>query len=98
VRFLAPAECFIDIARDENKRWHCKTVRAPVANPAAELGADKIIELGVPLGILGVDKADEVRFFVSLSDKAHELERFPASGFVAVAVDPWGLDQQEWMV
>jgi len=98
VRFLAPAECFIDIARDENRRWHCNTVRASVANPATELGADKIIELGVPLESLGVHKADEVRFFVSVSEKDHELERFPTSGFVAVAVDPWGLDQQEWMV
>jgi len=98
VRFLAPLECCIEIARDEQKHWHCKIVRASVPDLAVELGADKIIELGVPLKALGVSKPDEVRFFISLSEKNHELERFPTSGFLAVAVDPWGLDQQEWMV
>jgi hypothetical protein len=31
-------------------------------------------------------------------DNGREVERFPAYGFLSVHADPWGLDEQEWIV
>ncbi|HYK91687.1 MAG TPA: glycoside hydrolase family 57 protein, partial [Acidobacteriota bacterium] len=58
VRFLAPTEYFIDLTRDEHRRWHCTTVRALSPDFTTEMGADKIIELGMPLQALGISKPD----------------------------------------
>ncbi len=98
IRFLSPVEYFVELQRDEQKQWHCRTVRSTVPDLASELAVDRIIELGIPLKALGIQGPDEVEFFILLSDMGRELERFPASGFLTVPVDPWGLDQEDWMV
>ncbi len=98
VGFLAPVECCLDITRNEHGNWHCTAAGRPGQDQGVEMGADKVVELGVPLQMLGIGKPEEVRLFVALYEKNHELERFPTSGVLTMAVDPWGLDQREWMV
>ena len=78
--------------------WCCRTIDWPGSSLAPHFAAKKIIEIGLPLEALGVEKPREVTFFISVLDNDRETERFPSSGFLAVPTDPWGLDQREWIV
>ncbi len=64
----------------------------------AEVGAGKILDLAIPLAALGIHKPQETQLFISVLEAGRELERFPSIGFLSVIVDPWHLDNQEWMV
>ncbi len=98
VRLLAPIECSIDLTRNELGSWNCSATSAAGSNPNVEMCVDKVVELGVPLQTLGISKPEEIGLFVALLEEDREVERFPAGGSLVVLVDPWGLDQQEWMV
>jgi alpha-amylase/alpha-mannosidase (GH57 family) len=98
IRFLAPVEFAMDITCGDHGHWHCKTATTRVPEPDLRFAADKVMEIGIPLDALGIRKPEEARFFALLIERNHELERFPDNGFLAVPVDPWGLDQREWMV
>jgi hypothetical protein len=78
--------------------WRCALSGSQGAEQQPSVAGGKILEIGIPLKALGLQEADEVRFFVVLSDQDRELERFPSTGFLVVPVDPWELDQQEWIV
>jgi alpha-amylase/alpha-mannosidase (GH57 family) len=97
LQFVAPIECRISIERIEG-RWTGGAFVPPILDRAAVVAGGKILELGIPLDALGILEPDEVRLFVALSIEGRELERFPATGFLAIPVDPWNLDQQEWFV
>jgi alpha-amylase/alpha-mannosidase (GH57 family) len=96
--FTAPKECVFLMERTEAGEWQLKTVRGAGPNLAPAFAGDRILEIAVPLEALGVSKPDHVRFFASALDKGIELERFPRSDYITVAVDPWGLDHREWIV
>ncbi len=98
VTFESPEELSVALSRDERGNWHCAPAHPAGPGPGPELAVDKVVELGIPLEALGIRKPEEVRFFVAVSNANHELERFPAGGLLAVSVDPWGLDQKEWVV
>lgn len=95
--FITPKDCLLEIDRSGGP-WDCKVFHSPVAGGKPAAAGGKIMEIGVPLKALGIEEPDEVRFFVTLFEKGRELERFPSTGFLVVPVDPWGLDQQEWVV
>jgi alpha-amylase/alpha-mannosidase (GH57 family) len=97
VHVLSPRESLLKIDRSGGE-WGCSAIPAPVADQKPAAAGARILEIGVPLKALGIEEPDEVRFFVTLLDNDRELERFPSTGFLVVPVDPWGLDQQEWMV
>ncbi len=97
LHFVSPKECLIAIEGSEGI-WRCRTLISPMPGFAAEFGGGRILELGIPLEALGVEKPDMVRFFVSALDRNVELERFPPNDYISVSVDPWGLDHREWMV
>ena len=85
------------LERDEGKAWKC--VAADGADVLqAEVGAGKILELAIPLAALGILQAQEAQLFISVLEAGRELERFPSIGFLRVQVNPWELDNQEWMV
>ncbi len=98
IQFVSPREILLLLDIDAERAWHCRVLRASTAGLVPEFAGAKILELGVSLEDLGIDKPEEVRFSVAAFEKDRELERFPSNGFLAVTVDPWGLDQQEWMV
>ena len=98
VQFVSPAECSLLLAPDESGKWQGTITRSAVPHASAEVAADRIIELGIPLDALGIRSSSEVRFCVSVLEGDHEVERFPSSAFLAVPVDPWGLDEREWIV
>jgi len=50
------------------------------------------------LEALRIQKPSEVSFFISILENDREMERFPETGVLTVLTDPWGLDQQEWIV
>jgi alpha-amylase/alpha-mannosidase (GH57 family) len=96
--FSYPADVLLSVQLDDNGEWICRALRAPSPDIRTSLGVGKIIELGVGLEDLGVFKPEEVRFAISACEKERELERFPPHSFLSVTIDPWGIDQQEWMV
>jgi len=98
VQFAGPEECSLILEHSEAHQWRCKTIAWPATVQVPEFAANRILELGLPLEALGVRQAAEVKFCVLILERDRELERFPSTGFISVPIDPWGLDQQEWMV
>jgi hypothetical protein len=98
VQFVSPREFLVLLEVNKARTWQCRVLRSSVEGFAPEFAGGSILELAVPLEEMGVNKPEEVRLSVSALDKGRELERFPGHGFIAVAVDPWELDQREWMV
>ena len=97
IQFLLPQRGLLTLERDEGKAWKC--VAADGADVLqAEVGAGKILELAIPLAALGILQAQEAQLFISVLEAGRELERFPSIGFLRVQVNPWELDNQEWMV
>jgi alpha-amylase/alpha-mannosidase (GH57 family) len=98
VQFVSPREFLVLLEFSGARTWQCRVLRSAVEGFAPEFAGARILELAVSLEELGVNKPEEVRLSVSTFDKDREMERFPSHGFVAVMVDPWELDQQEWLV
>jgi hypothetical protein len=98
VTFNSPRELSFSLAMDAGRKWQCVILKSPIPNTTPAFGGDKILELAVPLEMVGIEKPSEVRFSVSVWEGGHELERFPINGILAVPIDPWGLDQREWFV
>jgi alpha-amylase/alpha-mannosidase (GH57 family) len=98
VQFISPRECAVALERNEKGDWVCRTLHWPVRGQDPVFAGKKILELGVPMEALGVREPVEVTFFLSALESKREVERFPSSGFLKVLTDPWGLDQQEWIV
>jgi alpha-amylase/alpha-mannosidase (GH57 family) len=98
VQFVSPVKCNLDLRFSQDHGWSLAQVSWPASNKAPVFAANRILELGLPLEALGVQKPEDVTFFVLVLENNRELERFPSSGFLTVPTDPWGLDQQEWIV
>jgi alpha-amylase/alpha-mannosidase (GH57 family) len=100
VHFASPADCLYAISRNSaGEKWECRTLRSPLLPEVAPgFGGDRILELAVPLEALGVGKPAQLQFAVAAMDGDRELERFPRGDYIAVMVDPWGLDDREWVV
>jgi len=88
----------LTLERDETSAWHCIASEGGAEVLKAEVAAGKILELAIPLAALGVHQPQEAQLFISVLEAGRELERFPSIGFLSVKVDPWQLDNQEWMV
>ncbi len=97
LHFVAPNECLYTMEWD-GTGWRVRILRAPQPELPPGFAGDRILEIAVPLEALGVQRSAHVRFFVAAFDHGIELERFPRSDFITVAVDPWGLDHREWIV
>jgi alpha-amylase/alpha-mannosidase (GH57 family) len=98
VGFVAPRECVFAIAKDPNEKWHCSVVTPSQGEVEPAFAGDRILELAVPLKLLGIEKAASAEFWISVLQQGRELERLPQAGFLLVAVDPWALNQEEWIV
>jgi alpha-amylase/alpha-mannosidase (GH57 family) len=98
LHFVSPKECILLLQNLDGLKWECRTLKSPAAGFEAAFGGDTILEIGVPLDCLGVEKPDQVRFFVAAMEGDRELERFPRADYISVPVDPWGLDDREWVV
>jgi len=97
LQFVSPRECRLAAERSGGE-WRGSLSGTVGSDHQAAVAGGKILEIGIPLKVLGLQEADEVRYFVTLYEKDRELERFPSTGFLVVPVDPWELDQQEWIV
>jgi hypothetical protein len=97
MHIIGPREITLTMDRHPD-RWLCTPGGPLPPEQAPAVAGVKILEIGIPLEALGITEPDEVRFFFTLHDDGRELERFPSTGFLVVPLDPWGLDQQEWMV
>jgi hypothetical protein len=98
VCFHIPQKRVLILQRTQQEGWRCTPAGWPVLEPAPAFAADQILELGLPLDALGIHKAADVTFQILILENGREMERFPATGFMKVPVDPWGLDQREWMI
>jgi alpha-amylase/alpha-mannosidase (GH57 family) len=98
LQFLSPERCSLSLECADQREWRCRTTEWPSSAQVPVFAANRILELGVPLEALGIQNPAEVTFFVSVLEDGQELERFPSAGLLAVFTDPWGLDQQEWMI
>lgn len=98
IQFILPRRGVLTLERDETSAWHCIASEGGAEVLRAEVGAGKILELAIPLAALGVHQPQEAQLFISVLEAGRELERFPSIGFLSVKVDPWQLDNQEWMV
>jgi len=51
-------------------------------NPDAEVARDKILEIGIPLSVLGVHRGDMVRFQLTLMEDSLPLDIIPQQGYI----------------
>jgi alpha-amylase/alpha-mannosidase (GH57 family) len=98
IRFEVPREYELILERDTQKEWSCRTPSSERTDLIPDFAGGRILEIGIPLEVLGVSKPEETRIVISILHEGREVERFPVAGYLTVSVDPWGLDQQEWMV
>jgi hypothetical protein len=98
IQFILPKRGVLTLERDESSAWHCGASAGGAEVLRAEVGSGKILELAIPLAALGIHQPQETQLFISVLETGRELERFPSIGFLSVTVDPWQLDNQEWMV
>jgi alpha-amylase/alpha-mannosidase (GH57 family) len=98
LQFIAPNEHRVVLERLADREWRCRQPGSSPEAPPATFAAGRVIELAVPFASVGLPGNGEARFAITVLEGDHELERFPSSGFLAVPVDPEGLDLQEWMV
>jgi hypothetical protein len=98
VHIVSPEKCCLALECVKKGDWRLKTVFWPDSHRVPVFAAKRILELGLPLEAIGVRQPTDVKFFVSVLENDQELERFPSTGSLAVPTDPWGLDQQEWVV
>jgi alpha-amylase/alpha-mannosidase (GH57 family) len=96
--FVSPQSRRLSLIYDEQGRWQLAAWDCPVPGLAARFAGGRIIESAIPLEALGVKGPEEVRFFIDITQNVHQIERFPTNGFLSVPVDPWTLDQEEWIV
>lgn len=68
----------------------------PLDAPGAAIAIDRVVELKVPLGLLGVAPNDRVNFRVELANGADPLERAPQEGSVDLRVPAPELDPSVW--
>jgi alpha-amylase/alpha-mannosidase (GH57 family) len=97
IHFVSPKSCSLNLECADNK-WSCQALDWPASDQAPTFAGDKVLELGTPLGILGVQKPDDVQLFILISDSGREIDRFPTSGFLTIHTDPWNLDELDWVV
>lgn len=98
IQFASPRECQLVIRRDGQRDWQCHWQDSPSGIEPPSFAADRILELGVSLEMLGIDAPGALRFFILVLEGNQEMERFPRNDFLHVRVDPWGLNHQEWIV
>jgi alpha-amylase/alpha-mannosidase (GH57 family) len=98
IHFEAPQEYVFALKCDIQQNWSCWIPESRQPDLLPDFSGGRILEMGIPLEILGVRKPEEIRFFIGIMHEDRDVERFPAAGYIAVPVDPWGLDQREWMV
>ncbi len=98
VQFISPGECSLMLEYFGEKTWRCRPVHWPMPDKVPEFAANRILEIGLPLEALRIEKPSEVSFFISVLENDREMERFPETGVLTIPVDPWGLDYQEWIV
>ena len=98
LQFVAPCDFQVTLERVAEREWRCRLPGTQAATPPAAYAVGRVIEFAVPFASVGLPGGGEARFAVTILEGDQELERFPTSGFLAVPVDPAGLDLQEWMV
>ena len=97
LQFRCPTECLLALDRTDG-RWGCSSFTSQISGETPTAAGGKILEVAVPLKVLGLEGPDEIRFFITLVEEEREVERFPSNGYLLVPVDPLGLDPQDWMV
>ena len=63
-----------------------------------EIAADAVVEISVPLAMLGASKGDEVMLFISIDAGVDGMERWPVKGNIILDVPAEGFEQQDWIV
>jgi len=98
VHFTKPVDLSMTLFRDKNLTWCCRTRNLPDGGRHPSFAGDRILEMAVPLETLGLLKPAALLFFIQVQESGREFERLPPAGTLSVPVDPWELDQLEWIV
>ncbi|TAN62728.1 hypothetical protein EPN18_04150 [bacterium] len=76
----------------ENDDW----VDAPESG--VKIAIERVLELAVPLDLLGVKSGEELRFFIDIDAGERCLERWPVKGFIALDTPTENFESENWMV
>jgi alpha-amylase/alpha-mannosidase (GH57 family) len=102
VKFLAPASRQLVVRRSGDRleaRWVTAGGNAmadQTPNAAPSVAADAILELVVPLALLGAEVA--VSFVVTIRDQHGELERHPSQAPLTVPLPDEAFEARQWTV
>jgi alpha-amylase/alpha-mannosidase (GH57 family) len=96
IHFISPKECSLSL--EYAGKWICRILQWPSSDRHPKFAGDKVLELGIPLDVLGVWQPEDVSLCIQALDSGREIERFPTTGFLTIHTNPWTLDQQDWVV
>jgi alpha-amylase/alpha-mannosidase (GH57 family) len=96
IHFTSPRECSLSL--ENTGRWSCKILQWPFQDRQPRFAGDKVLELAIPLDALGIRQPEDASLFILVLDNGREIERFPTTGFLTIHINPWTLDQQDWVV
>ena len=104
IRFLYPREwrVVLPLRFSGEKPYYDLSAREGEAfvpkGRSSRVGADKIIELSVPLRRIGFHPRERVQFCIQLQKKDLELERFPRSGVLSFEIPDRDFDSIQWQI
>ncbi len=82
------------LEKEKDGKW------APTGT-GCEIASDRVVELSVPLDVLGATQADaggDIRLFISINGGERGRERWPVKGFLIFQVPGPDFEQQNWIV
>lgn len=97
IHFVSPKSCSLSLECTDNK-WRCNTLDWPASARQPNFAGDAILELGIPLEILGVHGSEDVSFFILMLENRKEMDRFPTTDFLTIHTNPQRLDELDWVV
>ena len=101
IGFVDPAdwEISVDHPAESRPAAHLNHAGAPAGRePAVEVATDKILELAVPFGRLGLKAGAPLRFYVELLSGDSSLDRAPREGIFELTVPSPDFERVMWRV
>ncbi len=100
VEFVEPADATLCVHGPSRPRPAVRLLvkRQQVQTGGIEAAVDRVLELAMPLTLLGLKPGDSVKFFVELVAGTLSLERAPEEGLIDLTVPAPEFDLMHWQV
>ncbi|MFQ5354651.1 MAG: hypothetical protein ACE5DR_06855, partial [Thermodesulfobacteriota bacterium] len=68
------------------------------AVPLERMASGRVVEMAIPLDILGASPGDRITFFIQIDSEDYGPERWPARGLLAIETPGEEFEEEHWLV